>query len=79
MPDFDLGGYIAARLSRAGLRQIEDLQLCTYAEPARFFSFRRTTHRGEADYGRHINAIAWRIANSDWPALPFAIRHPLCR
>ena len=55
---FDLGGYIAARLSRAGLRRIEDLQLCTYAEPARFFSFRRTTHRGEADYGRHLNAIA---------------------
>ena len=60
---FDLGGYIAARLSRAGLRGIEDLQLCTYAEPARFFSFRRTTHRGEADYGRHINAIA--LANSE--------------
>jgi YfiH family protein len=59
---FDLGGYIAARLTRAGLRRIEDLQLCTYAEPARFFSFRRTTHRGEADYGRHINAIA--LANS---------------
>jgi polyphenol oxidase len=55
---FDLGGYIAARLARAGVRQIEDLRLCTYAEPERFFSFRRTTHRGEADYGRHINAIA---------------------
>jgi polyphenol oxidase len=55
---FDLGGYIAARLARAGVGQIEDLALCTYAEPARFFSFRRTTHRGEVDYGRHINAIA---------------------
>ena len=30
----------------------------TYADPERFFSFRRMTHRGEADYGRHINAIA---------------------
>jgi polyphenol oxidase len=60
---FDLGGYIAARLERAGIQQIEDLQLCTYAEPARFFSFRRTTHRAEADYGRHVNAIA--LANSD--------------
>jgi polyphenol oxidase len=60
---FDLGGYVAARLTRAGLRRIEDLQLCTYAEPARFFSFRRTTHRGKADYGRHINAIA--LANSE--------------
>ena len=55
---FDLAGYIAARLDRAGVRQIEDLGLCTYAEPERFFSFRRTTHRAEPDYGRHINAIA---------------------
>jgi polyphenol oxidase len=60
---FDLGGYIAARLGRAGVGRIEDLRLCTYAEPARFFSFRRTTHRAEADYGRHINAIA--LANSE--------------
>jgi YfiH family protein len=55
---FDLAGYIAARLDRAGVRQIEDLAICTYAEPERFFSFRRTTHRAEPDYGRHINAIA---------------------
>jgi polyphenol oxidase len=55
---FDLAGYIAARLGRAGIRQVEDLRLCTYADPARFFSFRRATHRAEADYGRHVNAIA---------------------
>jgi len=55
---FDLAGYIAARLDRAGVQQIEDIGLCTYAEPERFFSFRRTTHRAEPDYGRHINAIA---------------------
>jgi YfiH family protein len=55
---FDLAGYIAARLKRAGVVQVEDLALCTYADPGRFFSYRRTTHRGEADYGRHINAIA---------------------
>jgi polyphenol oxidase len=55
---FDLAGYIATRLDRAGVREIEDLGLCTYAEPERFFSFRRTTHRAEPDYGRHINAIA---------------------
>jgi YfiH family protein len=55
---FDLPGYIAARLERAGIGQIEDLGLCTYADPARFFSFRRSTHRAEADYGRHVNAIA---------------------
>jgi len=55
---FDLPGYIAARLARAGVEQFEDLRLCTYAEPARFFSYRRTTRLGEPDYGRHINAIA---------------------
>lgn len=55
---FDLAGYIGSRLSRAGIRSIEDLGHCTYADPARFFSFRRTTHRGEPDYGRHVNAIA---------------------
>ena len=55
---FDLAGYIRERLTRAGIWQIEDLGLCTYADPARFFSFRRSTHRAEADYGRHVNAIA---------------------
>jgi len=55
---FDLPGYIALRMQRAGVGSFEDLGLCTYAEPERFFSFRRTTHRNEPDYGRHINAIA---------------------
>jgi YfiH family protein len=55
---FDLPGYIAERLARAGVEQVEDLGLCTYADPARFYSYRRTTHRSEPDYGRHINAIA---------------------
>ena len=53
---FDLPSYIAARLSRARVA-FEDLQLCTYADPQRFFSYRRTTHRAEPDYGRHVNAI----------------------
>jgi copper oxidase (laccase) domain-containing protein len=55
---FDLPGYIRSRLERAEIKSIEDLGLCTYADPARFFSYRRTTHRAEADYGRHVNAIA---------------------
>ena len=55
---FDLPGYIAARLAAAGIGRIEDLGHCTYADPARFFSYRRSTHRGEPDYGRHVNAIA---------------------
>jgi YfiH family protein len=55
---FDLAGYIAARLKRAGISEVEDVGLCTYADPEQFFSYRRTTHRAEADYGRHVNAIA---------------------
>jgi polyphenol oxidase len=54
---FDLAGYIGTRLHRAGVGHIEDLGLCTYADAARFFSFRRSTHRAETDYGRHVNAI----------------------
>ena len=55
---FDLAGYITARLQGAGVGRIEDLGHCTYGDPARFFSYRRSTHRAEADYGRHISAIA---------------------
>jgi hypothetical protein len=55
---FDLGGYIVSRLRRAGIAEIEDLGHCTYADPAQFYSYRRSTHRAEPDYGRHINAIA---------------------
>ena len=54
---FDLPGFIRSRLERAGIA-VEDLGLCTYADPAHFFSYRRTTHRAEPDYGRHVNAIA---------------------
>lgn len=55
---FDLPGFIAARLARAGITQVENLAVCTYADPRLFYSFRRTTHRAEPDYGRHVNAIA---------------------
>jgi hypothetical protein len=55
---FDLPAYIGARLSVSQIGHFEDLALCTYADPGRFFSFRRTTHRGEPDYGRLLHAIA---------------------
>ncbi len=55
---FDLPGYIVARLTSAGIGRIEDVACCTYADPARFFSYRRSTHAKEPDYGRHVNAIA---------------------
>ncbi len=55
---FDLPGFIATRLKGAGVGTIDDLGLDTYSDEARFFSYRRTTHRGESDYGRLIAAIA---------------------
>jgi hypothetical protein len=55
---FDLHGYIAERAARAGVGHFEDLGLDTYADEARFFSYRRATHRGEPDYGRLVSAIA---------------------
>jgi polyphenol oxidase len=54
---FDLAGYVVARLAAAGIGTIEDIEACTYADADKFFSYRRMTHRHEADYGRHINAI----------------------
>ncbi len=54
---FDLAGFIRGRLERAGLVRIDDLGDDTYSDP-RFFSYRRSVHRNEPDYGRHIHAIA---------------------
>ncbi|MBZ6078193.1 peptidoglycan editing factor PgeF [Microvirga puerhi] len=54
---FDLPGYIGRRLEKAGIREFANLGLCTYADEERFFSYRRTTHRNEPDYGRLISAI----------------------
>jgi hypothetical protein len=58
---FDLPGYIVARLQRAGIAQTENVALCTYADTERFYSYRRTTHRSEPDYGRHISAIVLAV------------------
>lgn len=55
---FDLEGYVAARLAEAGIGRVEALGLDTYADPDRFFSYRRATHRGEPNYGRQISLIA---------------------
>ena len=55
---FDLSGYIADRMQRAGSCEIRgSRRFAPYAEPERFFSYRRMTRLGEPDYGRHINAI----------------------
>lgn len=53
---FDLNLYTVDRLTRAGV-QAAGLGRCTYAEEELFYSYRRTTHRKEADYGRQISAI----------------------
>jgi hypothetical protein len=55
---FDLAGYVGERLRLAHIAKVEPLHLDTYSDPDRFYSFRRATHRGEADYGRQLSAIA---------------------
>lgn len=54
---FDLSGYVHHRLDNCGVSSIEVLGHDTYVDAERFFSYRRTTHRNEADYGRELSAI----------------------
>jgi YfiH family protein len=54
---FDLPGFGLHRLRQSGIGQAEWTRHCTYADPERFYSYRRTTHAGEADYGRLISVI----------------------
>jgi len=56
-PHFDLPGYVAERLTQAGVGETFDLGLCTYYDETRLFSYRRSQHHGEDDYGRQISAI----------------------
>jgi hypothetical protein len=55
---FDLENYVVHRLGAAGVENVDALRTDTYAGSADFFSFRRNTHRREANYGRQISAIA---------------------
>lgn len=59
-PHFDLEAYVIARLTAAGIGSVEALGLDTYGDEARFYSYRRSTHRGEPDYGRQIAMIGLR-------------------
>lgn len=54
---FDLTGYSLHRLREAGIGHAEWTRHCTYTDEERFYSYRRSVHRGEADYGRLIAAI----------------------
>jgi YfiH family protein len=54
---FDLPAYVLHRLSESGVRLVENMSHCTYGNESLFYSFRRSQHRSEADYGRQISAI----------------------
>ncbi|MGR3615630.1 MAG: peptidoglycan editing factor PgeF [Paracoccaceae bacterium] len=54
---FDLPSYGLFRLRNAAIADAEWIRHCTYSDPDRFYSYRRTTHAGEADYGRLISTI----------------------
>jgi len=54
---FDLAGFIRMRLENAGVLMIDDIGVDTYSDD-RFFSYRRSVHRKEPDYGRHVHSIA---------------------
>lgn len=54
---FDLPGFGLFRLGQIGVESANWTRHCTYADPARFFSYRRSVHMKEADYGRLIAAI----------------------
>ncbi len=55
---FDLEGFVAMRLAAAGVRQVKALGIDTYPDEGRWFSYRRTTHAQEPDYGRQISLIS---------------------
>jgi polyphenol oxidase len=55
---FDLPSFVIHRLRRAGVATIDAVREDTYSQPTRYFSYRRTTHAREADYGRQLSAIA---------------------
>jgi YfiH family protein len=56
-PHVDLEADVVHRLIAAGIDEVEALNLDTYADADRFYSYRRSSHRGEADYGRQLSAI----------------------
>mgnify|MGYP005995484813 FL=1 len=59
---FDLPAFGLNALREAGVQNAEWIKACTYANADRFFSYRRTTHKGEADYGRLISTITLDVA-----------------
>ena len=54
---FDLPAYLINRMKAFGIGTVIDTALCTYSDEQGYFSYRRTSHRKEKDYGRQIAAI----------------------
>jgi YfiH family protein len=54
---FDLPNYLVQKLRHVGIRSVESIAQCTYQNAEDYFSYRRTTHRRESDYGRNLSAI----------------------
>jgi YfiH family protein len=57
-PHFDLPAFMLDRLRALDLATVDWVGVCTYADDTRWFSYRRATHRSEADYGRQISVIS---------------------
>jgi YfiH family protein len=64
---FDLPGFICHRLRSLGLGCVTSLNLCTYGDEGRFFSYRRACKRSEGDYGRLISAICLKTMAEQVP------------
>lgn len=56
-PRFDFPRFVLSRLNGLRLKSVESQSRCTYSDDHHLFSYRRTTHHREADYGRQISAI----------------------
>jgi len=54
---FDLAGFARRRLGETGVTKLDDLGLCTLANPGRYFSYRHARRLGQADYGRNLSTI----------------------
>ena len=54
---FDLPNFSLNLLKNEGISSIEWTGHCTYSDPKKFFSYRRSCHKNEPDYGRLISAI----------------------
>jgi YfiH family protein len=55
---FDLPGYILARLERMGVGEVAALGRDTYAIREKYYSYRRAMHEGSPTYGRQLSVIA---------------------